>query len=673
MNAVNAPPFWIARRFLPIAAMQMLLLPGLSQSLGWPIPLLVLSVIAWRAWLILTSTKKPKNIQKLWINTLVVCSLLLWWWWFPSKLTLEPAVGLLLLGTALKLAEARHFREIYVLIYSTIALAASLFLFDQSIWASLTVVVVVILVLLALIEANTSIDHNKPFIQKLIYPVVMATAAIPLTLAWFLIFPRVAPLWAIPVVGDSVKMGMSDTLKPGDVAKLSQDASVAFRVEFAGEPPPYDQLYWRGITLGDFDNGIWRQHDHLRNRRPSSTGSTSSQPSKPTFKAEDASVFNNYTVLQTASQRPWLYHLHPSVTSDDHTIFVADNTYKTRWPITSDLATQYSYVIEVATSEATSTSRQTLNTAERRQLHLESAFPTSLNPRAAMLIEQLLVPDEPLTTVQRTLDWYRAQPFVYTLQPEVIAESNFVDRFLFDTQSGFCEHFASSFVALMRLMNIPSRIVGGYMGGEVNPLNGTVTVRELDAHAWAEVWTDATGWIRIDPTSTVAPERIERGSLESLQGTAGFLNASPLSLLHLRNWQWINRLRLELDVINYRWQSSVMSYKQAQQTAFLSRLLGSISATRILLFLGAAITATLLPLFFFLAIKYAYKRRGAKARAHTRLTRTLKAHGVMRSPGETMRQAVTRAISQPLPTNSREKLLSELRRLEQEWYRPSAT
>ena len=290
-----------------------------------------------------------------------------------------------------------------------------------------------------------------------------------------------------------------------------------------------------------------------------------------------------------------------------------------------------------------------------------------------MLIEQLLVPDEPLTTVQRTLDWYRAQPFAYTLQPEVITESNFVDRFLFDTQSGFCEHFAYSFVALMRLMNIPSRIVGGYMGGEVNPLNGTVTVRELDAHAWAEVWTDATGWIRIDPTSTVAPERIERGSLESLQGTAGFLNASPLSLLHLRNWQWINRLRLELDVINYRWQSSVMSYKQAQQTAFLSRLLGSISTTRILLLLGAAIAATLLPLLLFLGRKYAFKRRGAKARAHTRLTRTLKAHGVMRSPGETMRQAVTRAISQPLPTNSREKLLSELRRLEQEWYRPSAT
>lgn len=647
--------FWLPRRALPTIAMQLLLLPALTPSLGWSIPLLTLitSVVA------LSNHQKTLPVIRLnrrWINTLVLVSFGVWWSAFPSKLTLEPAVGLLLLGASLKLIEVRAPRDAYVLIFSNIALLASLFLFDQSLWATITALVVLWLALAALVEINKTVDEPKSLTRKVIFPVTILVGAIPMTLVWFLIFPRVAPLWAIPVLGESVKMGMSDTLRPGDVADLGRDASVAFRVEFTGDMPNYSELYWRGITLGAFENGSWRQHNHLKETRNASFATRLS-----TTKSNTSDAVGTYKVFQTASQRSWLYQLNPSATADDHAKPLLDNTYQTRWPITSDLETSYT-LLNVTAGKTPPTG----SANEQALLALEMVFPSDLNPRSLALAQQLMVPGNSQESVLRTLNWFRTQPLIYTLQPDLISESNFVDRFLFETQSGFCEHFAYSFVALMRLMEIPARIVGGYMGGEINPLNGTVTVRELDAHAWAEVWLEDMGWVRVDPTATVAPDRIEQGSLESLQGTPGFLSSSPLSLLRLRDWHWVNQMRLELDAINYRWQSGVMSYQQAQQSELLTNLLGQITASKILAMLALGLGLSLLPVALLVGL-HRYKHwRQPKYRAYRRLARTLSVHGIERHRGETLRQASQRA--RLLPKTDASKIEAQLAHFEETWY-----
>ena len=646
--------FWVPRRAFPTAAMQLLLLPSLLPHLGWSIP--ILTVIT--SFIALSTHQKSLPLVRLnrrGMNTLVVVSFGIWWWAFPSKLTLEPAVGLLLLGASLKLIEVKAARDAYVLVFSNIALAASLFLFDQSLWASLAVLAVLALGLLALVEINTLIDQRKSMIRRIRFPIAIIFGAIPMTLVWFLVFPRVAPLWAIPVLGESVKMGMSDTLRPGDVADLGRDASVAFRVEFEGNVPAYSDLYWRGITLGAFDNGSWRQHSYLK-----APARSSLKPRFPKTSSSPNQEISSYTVFQTASQRSWLYQLNPSVTTDDHTELLADNTYQTRWPITSGLETSYTLLDTRASKGPTS------GTLIAASLALESAFPRDLNPRAFGLAQQLRVPGDSHASVVRTLDWFRNQPLIYTLQPDLISESNFVDRFLFETQSGFCEHFAYSFVALMRLMDIPARIVGGYMGGEINPLNGTVTVRELDAHAWAEVWIEDLGWLRVDPTATVAPDRIEQGSLNSLQGTPGFLSSSPLSLLRLRDWGWVNRIRLELDAINYRWQSGMMSYQKAQQSELLTKLLGQITISRVLVMLAIGLGVTLLPIVLVVGVHRYKQWRQPKYRAYRQLARTLAACGVERQPGETLRQATQRALL--LPSIDATTMESQLLYFEKTWY-----
>ncbi len=85
-------------------------------------------------------------------------------------------------------------------------------------------------------------------------------------------------------------------------------------------------------------------------------------------------------------------------------------------------------------------------------------------------------------------------------------------------RSGFCGHYASAFVTLMRAGGVPARVVTGYLGGEWNPIGSYFLVRQSDAHAWAEIWLGAAGWQRIDPTAVVAPERLQRGLFDLLPG-----------------------------------------------------------------------------------------------------------------------------------------------------------
>ena len=155
-----------------------------------------------------------------------------------------------------------------------------------------------------------------------------------------------------------------------------------------------------------------------------------------------------------------------------------------------------------------------------------------------------------------------------------------MDAFLFDTRRGFCEHYASAFVVMMRAAGVPARVVAGYQGGEINPVNRTVIVHQFDAHAWAEVWLPGEGWTRVDPTGAVAPERIEMGLEDAIAGEGTFLPDSPLSPLRYRSIRWLNRLRLQYDALTYRWQSWVVGFDGKVQFDLLRDVFGEVSAGR---------------------------------------------------------------------------------------------
>ena len=214
---------------------------------------------------------------------------------------------------------------------------------------------------------------------------------------------------------------------------------------------------------------------------------------------------------------------------------------------------------------------------------LETELPEASNPRTRELAQRLYrESSSDADYVQRVLALFREQPFRYTLQPPLL-ENDRMDQFLLETRAGFCEHYAYAFAVLMRAVDVPARVVAGYQGGEINPVNGTVIVHQFDAHAWNEVWLSERGWVRVDPTAAVSPARIEYGLENAMQQEGSFLSSSPLSPLRYRGISWINMLRLRYDAVTYRWQSWVVGFDGEQQIALLRGVFGEINAR---LFIG---------------------------------------------------------------------------------------
>ena len=141
----------------------------------------------------------------------------------------------------------------------------------------------------------------------------------------------------------------------------------------------------------------------------------------------------------------------------------------------------------------------------------QSVFRKGFNPRtralAAEITQNAPTVDE---KVGRILDFFRTGGFAYSLSPPRLGRDS-VDDFLFKSKKGYCEHFASACAFMMRSIDIPARIVGGYQGGERNPYANYLIVRQSDAHVWVEIWHPDKGWYRVDPTAVVAPDRITEG------------------------------------------------------------------------------------------------------------------------------------------------------------------
>ncbi|MEO8164961.1 MAG: transglutaminase domain-containing protein, partial [Betaproteobacteria bacterium] len=131
--------------------------------------------------------------------------------------------------------------------------------------------------------------------------------------------------------------------------------------------------------------------------------------------------------------------------------------------------------------------------------------------------------------------------------------------------SGFCEHYASAFTVLMRAAGIPARVVTGYLGGEINPVDGYLVVRQSDAHAWSEVWLPDEGWVRVDPTAAVSPLRIERG-------LAAAVPAFERPLLTRSGFDWLKRARFAWDAVANSWNQWVLGYNPDRQLRFLGQL-----------------------------------------------------------------------------------------------------
>jgi transglutaminase-like putative cysteine protease len=365
--------------------------------------------------------------------------------------------------------------------------------------------------------------------------------ALPLAIACFIFFPRVAgQFWSLPG-STSAATGLSDELSPGSIDKLVSEYDPVFRVRFLGPTPPPEARYWRGPVLHDFDGFTWRRG------RATYVGPTLEMLGQP----------YRHRVTLDPSNRQWIFALDVVDRAPRPDIFMAaDRQLTSLEPIGE--TTSYEATSHVATRAQSALSRSARN--------LDTRLPADRNPRALELARTLRAQSgSDADYARRMLDWFRDNGLVYSLEPEPTSLDS-VDSVLFDTKRGFCGHFASSYATLMRAAGIPARVVTGYLGGEYNPIGGYWIVRQSDAHAWTEVWLDPGGWTRIDPTAVVAPERLRAGAYDLLpdsQASAG---------VALWRNAWMSRLARLWDGTNQWWRDTVLDFNLKSQFDFLRAL-----------------------------------------------------------------------------------------------------
>jgi len=366
--------------------------------------------------------------------------------------------------------------------------------------------------------------------------------AVPLALLLFVFFPRLpGAFWAIPR-NDLALSGLSDTMTPGSIGQLATSYDPAFRVQFLGPRPPPQERYWRGPVLHDFDGQSWRRNAfELRAPVP----------------RQYLGIAYRYRMQLEPSRQHWWFALDtPVAAPDGRARLTYDDQIVGAEPLTDPLSFE-------AVSYTHTRATQPLEAAA---LHQDTALPPAGNPRTRALAESLRArAGTDVALLQAALDYLREGGFVYSLEPERLG-TDAIDDFLFRTRIGFCGHYASAFVVLMRAAGVPARVVTGYLGGEWIPYGGYLLVRQAEAHAWAEVWLEGRGWARVDPTAVVAPERLQRGILDLMPQELSMRGR----LLHASPWlaQWLQRW----DAANAWWTNHVVRFDYDAQLGVLARL-----------------------------------------------------------------------------------------------------
>jgi transglutaminase-like putative cysteine protease len=520
--------------------------------LPWWCGLLTLSVLAWRGVLALRSGALPSR----WLVAgLLMLAAGLTWSQERTLLGKEAGITMLVVLVSLKTLELRARRDALVVFFLGFFLVLTHFLYSQALLTGLWLLGAVWGLLTALTLAHMPV--GRPSLARAGAVAAKAAAlGVPVMVALFVLFPRIGPLWGLPQ--DAVgRTGLSGSMRLGGVASIAEDDSIALRVRFEGAAPPQSQLYFRGPVLSTFDGREWIR-----------LAPTFPAAQRPRLELQVAGPPLRYEMTIEPSQLPLLPLLEMTPDLPGAAPVIPG------WLVVQRVDGQWQ------------TDRPLI---ERRRITATAYLQHRHGPREDVLGLRDLV-DLPPNTNPRTLQWaaqLRAQPgmetadglvlaqavlahirsagFTYTLEPGPYAD-NAIDEFWFDRKLGFCEHFASAFVVIMRAMDVPARIVTGYQGADDALQDGYLIVRNSNAHAWAEIWLPQRGWLRIDPTAAVAPERVRRS--QRLAPPPGLVAGAVNSL----NPALAQQLRAAWENVNNRWNQWVLNYSRGQQFDLLRSL-----------------------------------------------------------------------------------------------------
>jgi protein-glutamine gamma-glutamyltransferase len=510
---------------------------------------MVAFVLLWRLQLALTNAPLPSR----WVVALVLgLAATLTWWAERTLFGKEAGVTMLVVLMSLKMLELRARRDAMVVFFLGFFLVLTHFLYSQSLFTALATAISVWGLLTALVLAHMPV--GRPPLRRA--GSVAARAVLygaPVMVALFVLFPRIAPLWGLPQDAAG-RTGLSGSLRMGGVAEVANDDTVAMRLRFFGRVPPPDAMYFRGPVLSTFDGREWTRlaPSFAPALRPGTDLQLLGAPVRYEVTMEPSRLAL-LPLLEVTPERGDAAPVIPGI----GLAMRPDLQWQASQPITERVRFE---------AQAWPLHRHGPRTAVIGLRDLV-ALPAGYNPRTLTWAAELrrdprYAEADPRTLAGAVLAHIRTAGFTYTLEPGTYGRDA-VDEFWFDRKLGFCEHFAASFVVILRALDVPARIVTGYQGTDAEPTDGYYTVRQSNAHAWAEYWQPGEGWVRADPTAAVAPDRIQRG--RSLQPAPGFV-AQALGGM---SPQLLAQLRGVWESLDNRWNQSVLNYSRGQQFSLL--------------------------------------------------------------------------------------------------------
>ena len=548
---------------------------------------------------------------------------------------LGPEAGTCLLVAAfgLKMLETFRFRDARVVVVLGYFVLATAFLFGQGPLLSLYVIAVMMMLTAALIGLHHPRGVGNAW-RHLRLAAVMMFQALPLMVVLFVLVPRIEPLWSLQMDEPDARTGMSDSVSPGDIGRLSESDEVAFRVSFEQGVPEYRERYWRGLVLSRFDGRTWSRADNAAvdvidydwfPREPE-------PPWLHRLREARQGEEYSYQVILERTGRPWLFALSvPFTDGENRNIGM---TRDMRLTHQGDVNQRLAYNVRSYPRAARAMD------LDERERELNLRLPGDGNPQARERARALRAQAESdHAFAEAVLRWFNEEEFHYTLSPSRLGDEH-IDEFLFSTRRGFCEHYASAYAFLMRAAGIPARLVGGYQGGEMNPLGNYMRIHQYDAHAWVEIWLEPAGWVRVDPTAAVAPERIEFGLERALdergegRGAAGVFS-------RWRENPVLRGLGDFTDYVQFAWQNWILAYDRRDQLALFEQWFGGTSPWRVAVALGIMLGIIVLPLALWILVRR--PRYGPLQREYHRVVRWLARRGVRPRSGETPRALIGRA------------------------------
>ncbi|MGO2477519.1 MAG: transglutaminaseTgpA domain-containing protein [Pseudoalteromonas sp.] len=505
------------------------------------------------SWNLLITHFNKNKPSPLLANCLAGVSLLILFYFVGFSDTVTLFVAMLILSSLFKLLQAttkKHYQTITLLSFFSLS---TVYLFSQTIITTLVISVLYFLnfAVLALIESGKSLQFASKQSVKLLL------LSLPIAVFLLLFLPKLPAFWQLP--GPKLaKTGLSESVDPFAIAKLSNSDELVFRAKLTQTPlkPPY---YWRALIHDEFNGRTWVISDFLKKR----------QKSWHSVDVDEQSQVQNkgvsYQIYAEPAAKPWLFGL--GLAKSNHKDI--KNTAQGLLLRQRYLSNSISYQVQsqpLNSSKLTETER-----SENLKINLKTN-----NPQAQRLAASIYKSNsKPEQFYDALFKHFANNGFSYTLSPEPMLGENTIDQFLFDNKRGFCGHYASSAAFMFRSVGIPARVVSGYLGGEYNQQDGYLSVYQYDAHAWVEVYIEKKGWKIFDATAVVSPERLNGSLSEHQQLNNEFNNNLNFGLLRLSNVAAINWIRLKLENLDYQWTSWVLGFDKQQQSSMLKALFGN--------------------------------------------------------------------------------------------------